>query len=64
MEEYQIESCQKCLLVKTYEWHTHKKVSHADLIKKGLTRCVKKDAYAAAKHKIILSRPYNELITL
>ena len=44
--------------------HTQKKVSHADLIKKDLILCVKKDAYAAAKHKIILSRPYNELITL
>ena len=31
MKENQIESCQKCLLLKTYEWH--KKHSGADLMK-------------------------------
>ena len=33
------ESCEKCLLLKTYEWH--KRASCTDLIKKGLTQCVK-----------------------
>ena len=28
-----------------------KKASHADLIKKGLTWCVKNNAHAATKHK-------------
>ena len=32
MKKNQIESYQKCLLVKTYEWH--KKASRADLKKK------------------------------
>ena len=32
MKENQKESCQICLLEKTYEWH--KKASRADLIKK------------------------------
>ena len=42
---------------KTYK--CHKKASRADLIKKNLTLCVKKDSCAAAKHKIILSWPQN-----
>ena len=37
MKENQIESCQKCLLVKTYEWH-NKKASRADLIQKKKKR--------------------------
>ena len=32
MKKNQIESCQKFLLVKTYEWH--KKASYANLVKK------------------------------
>ena len=36
---------------------TQKTTSRADLINKSLTRCVKIDACAAAKHKIILSWP-------
>ena len=52
MKENQIQSCQKYLLVKTWKWH-----------KKSLTRYFNQkkawhgviDAYAAAKHKIILS---------
>ena len=39
MKANQIESCQKYLLIKTYEWY--KKASCADLIKKGLTMYVK-----------------------
>ena len=37
---------------------TQKKALRADLIKKRQARCVKIDACAAAKHKIILSWPY------
>ena len=50
MKENQIESCQKCLLVKTYE--CTKKASRAGLVK----RCslLKIDMCVAAKHKIIL----------
>ena len=39
MNENQVESCQKCLMVDIYEWH--KRVSRADLIKKDVTRYVK-----------------------
>ena len=39
MKANQIESCQKYLLVKTYEWHK-KKALHADLIKKASNRKV------------------------
>ena len=45
MKENQVESCQKCLLVKT---------SLADLIKKSLTRFVKNRCVHAAKYKFIL----------
>ena len=56
MKENQIESCQKCLLVKTYK--CHKKISCADLIKKRPDgRILITDVFAAAKHKIILPWP-------
>ena len=55
-----IESCQKCLLVKTYKWH--KKSFTRYLIKKRPDVVLKIDASAAAKHKIILPWPYSELI--
>ena len=54
MKENQMESCQKCLQVKTYKWT--KKPSDADLIKKEAWRsALKIDTCAAAKHKIISS---------
>ena len=54
MKENQIESCQKCLQVKTYKWT--KKPPDADLIKNEAWRSVLKiDACATAKHKIISS---------
>ena len=54
MKKNQIENCQKCLLVKTYEWH--KKASRVDFNPKKTWRSVLKvDACAAAKHKIIFN---------
>ena len=40
MKENQIESCEKCSQLKSYEWQK-KKASHADLFKKGQARCAK-----------------------
>ena len=51
MKANQIKSCQKCLLLKTYEKHT--KGSRADLIKKRPDVVLKTHACAAAKYKII-----------
>ena len=57
MKENQIESCQKCRLVETYDWH--KKIFTRRINqKKALRGVLKIDAWAAAKHKIILSWPY------
>ena len=54
MKANQIESCQKCFLVKIYKWH--KKLSHTDLIKKKTWRGVFEiDVCAAAKHKSLTS---------
>ena len=47
MKENQIESCQKCSLVKNYEWH--KKKSFASWFnKKWPDTVLKIDAYAAS----------------
>ena len=56
MKENQIESCHKCLVVKTYELHK-KKALYADLVKKKKAWRGVLDVCAAAKHKIILPWP-------
>ena len=58
MKENQIESCQKRLLVKTYEWH--KKAARTDLIKKKTWRVALK-IDPCVGHKIILSWPLMKL---
>ena len=52
MKENQIESCQKCLLLKTYEWHK-KRSTRCFIQKKAWDGVLKIDACAAAKHKTI-----------
>ena len=54
MKENQRESCQKCFLVKTYEWHKKSFMRWINQEKNWL-RMLKIDACAAAKLKSILS---------
>ena len=52
MKENQIENCQKCLLVKIYDWHK-KSFTRWFNEKKTWRGVLKIDACEATKHKII-----------
>ena len=54
MKENQIGSCQKCLLVKTYEWH---KKSFTGWFNQERPGSVEVEVCATTKRKIILSWP-------
>ena len=60
MKENQFESCQKCLLVKFYEWH--KKSFPCWFNQKRPGMVCQEDVFTAAKHKITSIKIQNNIV--